>query len=336
MSTSGIKSIIKRINKSSDKINILTCPTHERYESNLCLTGHNFYSIITDKYHIKKWNNKFAPKPDNYTLITENDIDKLDIDLVLIQQKFGQYQLLKPIAEHLQIPSIVLEHTLPDLAWPNDYIMSFKQMSGELNLFISEYSKNKWGWNKQDKAYVLEHGIDTEQFKIKQNHNTRYNAGLSVVNDWVNRDKPCGFNFWLEATKGLPTYIVGDTPGLSKPSQNIDELINIYNQHKIFINSSLVSPIPTSLMEAMACGCAVISTNTCMIPEVVKDSSNGILVNTPQEMRNAFIYLLNNPKICEKLGSNARQTIEKKYNINQFISKWKKTLEYAKELRFGS
>ena len=39
----SIKSMVRRATmKSSDKLNILTSCTHERYEQNLCKTGHNF------------------------------------------------------------------------------------------------------------------------------------------------------------------------------------------------------------------------------------------------------------------------------------------------------
>ena len=46
----SIKSFMKKIDRS-EKLNILTLATHERYEENLCKTGHNFYSL---KYG-KEW-----------------------------------------------------------------------------------------------------------------------------------------------------------------------------------------------------------------------------------------------------------------------------------------
>ena len=52
---SPITSIIRAATrKKEDKLNILTFPTHERYESMLAKTGHNFYAYRAEG--IKDWN----------------------------------------------------------------------------------------------------------------------------------------------------------------------------------------------------------------------------------------------------------------------------------------
>ena len=44
MSNHVLKKIIQQCNSSPrEKYNILTFPTHERYETQLCKTGHNFF-----------------------------------------------------------------------------------------------------------------------------------------------------------------------------------------------------------------------------------------------------------------------------------------------------
>lgn len=335
MSTAGIKSILSRLNKNYKKLNILTCPTHERYESNLCETGHNFYAIRSEQYQIKKWNSSYAPKPINYHLIDMSEIERIPLDLVLIQQKFGQYQLLKPIANQLMLPSIVLEHTLPHPSWPKQQLIDLKNMRGELNLFISDYSKEAWGW-ANDEAHTVKHGINIDIFVNKTPIEERNNVSLSVVNDWINRAWCCGFNIWHNATRGLPVTVLGDTQGLSFPAKSTEELVSAYNSSRIFVNTSTVSPIPTALMEAMACGCAVISLNNCMIPEVVKDGYNGILCDSEAELRSAIVTLMQEPKICSILGFNACKTIKDQYNLTKFTLRWNEIFNYAKELRFGT
>ena len=59
----SIKSFMKKIDRS-EKLNILTLATHERYEENLCKTGHNFYSL---KYG-KEWDTTYSQVPQNYHL----------------------------------------------------------------------------------------------------------------------------------------------------------------------------------------------------------------------------------------------------------------------------
>ena len=81
-----------------EKLNILTFPTHERYESMLAKTGHTFYAYRAEG--IKDWNETYAKLPSNYILLDpalgESQIpDYVDFDLVLSQKKFGQFQVSK-------------------------------------------------------------------------------------------------------------------------------------------------------------------------------------------------------------------------------------------------
>ena len=62
----SIKSFMKKIDRS-EKLNILTLATHERYEENLCKTGHNFYSL---KYG-KEWDTTYSQVPQNYHIINQ-------------------------------------------------------------------------------------------------------------------------------------------------------------------------------------------------------------------------------------------------------------------------
>ena len=75
-------------------------------------------------------------------------------------------------------------------------------------------------------------------------------------------------------------------------------------------------------MEAMACGCAVVSTSTCMIPEIIENGINGLISNDPAELRSMLERLLENPEMARELGKNAQKTILEKYNKQQFLANW--------------
>jgi len=315
--------------KRGEPINILSFPTHERYQSNLSKTGQNFY--LWQGEGIKPWRGDYAEVPEGTILLNpdkgSNQIPaEVDIDLVLSQNKFGQFEIAQQIANQLHLPLVSIEHTLPMETWGISELNQLYNMRGDVNIFISEYSRGRWGWG-EDEAFVIHHGIDSIEFSPEPNPQAeRESVVLSVVNDWINRDWCCGFNLWREITgypeTELPLTVLGDTPGLSESAKSTEELINTYRKSLVFLNTSLISPVPTSLLEAMSCGCAVVTTATCMIPDIIENGKNGYISNDPKELRSFVDTLLADKELALEMGKNARQTIIDKFSLISFVSNW--------------
>uniref|UniRef100_A0A6M3IMC6 Putative glycosyltransferase n=1 Tax=viral metagenome TaxID=1070528 RepID=A0A6M3IMC6_9ZZZZ len=317
-----VNSIIRQsIRQYNEPLNIICAATHESYESGLAKTGHTFYALRKIN-QIKDWNCQYRSIPSNYILLPEDGTlpNHIQLDLVLSQNKFSQFQTLYPIAQTLQLPIISLEHTLPPPNVPDGYFQNANNARGHINVFISEFSLRVWKWDNRGDTCVIKHCIDTSLFK--PGDTLRENHILSVVNDWINRDWCCNFQGWQRITQGLPVRIIGDTPGLSKPAPSTQALVNEYQSSKIFLNTSTVSPIPTSLLESMSCGCACVSTATCMIPEIIQDGVNGFISNDENILKERLRQLLSDNKLCEALGKNARQTILKDFNQKRFVDQW--------------
>jgi hypothetical protein len=321
-----ITSIFRQVKRQpKDPLNILTFCTHERYETGLAMTGHNFYAYRAEG--IKDWNLQYGKLPSNYILLDpelkENQIpNHVEFDLILSQNKFGQFQIAYPLSKQMQLPLVSLEHTLPMAQWTDEQRNQLKNARGDINVFISEYSLEEWWWDDRNDTVVIHHMVDTDIFKPPKKNVKRIPQILSVVNDWINRDYFCNFQGWTRITKDLPVRVIGDTPKLSKPAPSIEALVNEYQQSLIFLNTSTVSPIPTALLEAMACGCACVSTATCMIPEIIKHGYNGYIFNDESQLREVCQILLTHEDLCTKLGNNARQTILTNFSKESFVQKW--------------
>lgn len=321
-----ISSIIRQATRQSgEKLNILTGCTHEAYESGLATSNHVFYALRKVN-QIKDWNCKYRKVPSNYILLpcTEEQgyiPNYVQFDLVLSQNKFSQFQTLAPIAKQLHLPLISLEHTLPPPGYSNEQAEIFNNMRGDINVFISKFSLGRWNWDNRGDTYVIHHGVDSDLFKpddrIKKNE-----VVLQVVNDFINRDWCCGYQLWQKLTQNLPIKLVGDTPGLSVPASSTENLIKEYQSSQVYLNTSTVSPIPTSLLEAMACGMACISTSTCMIPEIIEDGVNGFISNDETILRTRIELLLSNSALVRKFGEKARQTIIEKFSLDRFVKEW--------------
>src|SRR5690606_18677313 len=89
-----LSGILRAVNRPKDaKLNILTAPTHEAVETDLCGTGHLFFALQHPSF--KKWNSAFRPVPWNYQILRGNSIEEqikpdMKFDLVLAQNRFGQ------------------------------------------------------------------------------------------------------------------------------------------------------------------------------------------------------------------------------------------------------
>jgi glycosyltransferase involved in cell wall biosynthesis len=73
--------------------------------------------------------------------------------------------------------------------------------------------------------------------------------------------------------------------------------------------------VSLAILEAMAMGKPIIATSVGGIPEAVEDGVNGLLVEPDVKLISQKIsYLLENKKVAQKLGENARKTAQYKFN----------------------
>ena len=78
-----------------------------------------------------------------------------------------------------------------------------------------------------------------------------------------------------------------------------------------------------SLLEAMACGCAVVGSDTAPVREVIRDGHNGVLVDffSPTDLAAAVVELLNDPARAAAFGVAARETVERSYDLDACINR---------------
>lgn len=312
-----VASLLRSINR--DTINILCSPTHERYESAFAGINANFYAIKTPQ--TKDWNEDFAKKPNNYHIYELNNLPRhIGFDLVLSQNKFGQFQFLSQFATKMGLPLISIEHTCPMPSWDQKRMIQCRQMEGDANIFITNWQIEPWGFQNCQSVEVIDHCVDTNIFLPSSNK--RLNHILTVANDYIGRDYCLNFSQYKRITQGLPTFPVGETKNFSRPAKDINDLVDVYQKSKIFLNTAHLSPIPTSLLEAMACGCAVISCATCAIPNYIKHGVNGFLYTNDNEARHYLELLLSDDELAQQVGQKARETIQEQCSVDKFVTKY--------------
>lgn len=117
---------------------------------------------------------------------------------------------------------------------------------------------------------------------------------------------------------------VGDVVKLLGWKQQ-EEVIGILNKADVLLAPSVTSKegdqegIPVAMMEAMAMGLPVVSTQHSGIPELVQDSISGFLV--PERDVSALVgkldYLIEHPEIWPIMGRAGRTHVEEYYNSDK-------------------
>jgi glycosyltransferase involved in cell wall biosynthesis len=79
---------------------------------------------------------------------------------------------------------------------------------------------------------------------------------------------------------------------------------------------SFICSLPVKMFEYMSAGIPIIVSNFPMWKEIVEKYKCGICVDptNPTEIRNAIIYLVNNPQIALEMGQNGKNAILNEYN----------------------
>lgn len=104
--------------------------------------------------------------------------------------------------------------------------------------------------------------------------------------------------------------------------------IKLSQNFNLFINTTHFDNTPVSLIEALALGLPVISTNVGGIPYLVKNRETAILVedSDTQAMADAIIELIENPELAQNLAMNGRKLAEQ-FDWQIVKKQWKEILK---------
>ena len=122
---------------------------------------------------------------------------------------------------------------------------------------------------------------------------------------------------------GLDVKFLGKIPN--------DKMPELYQSCKIYIISSYYEGNPKSLLEAMACGCAVIGTKVSGIRELINHDKTGLVVNgDSKSLKDAINSLLSNEEKRKFLAENACEYVRKYHSLEVII---KKEISLFEEIR---
>ncbi|TFG07448.1 glycosyltransferase family 1 protein [Candidatus Thorarchaeota archaeon] len=103
----------------------------------------------------------------------------------------------------------------------------------------------------------------------------------------------------------------------------MDEVANLINRSRVFLYPSRREPFGLSIVEAMACGIPVITTNVFGPREIVRHKWDGYIIpaNDTRALVEAVEALLSDVELRTRLGKNALESVRKRFDIRMHTTR---------------
>jgi glycosyltransferase involved in cell wall biosynthesis len=199
------------------------------------------------------------------------------------------------------------------------------------------------------KIWFVPNGVE-ERFLIAREFPEKKEMDLLFVGTWLDRK---GVYYLAEAFSLMADKIPGvrlTVAGCSVPVELVksafaekvrervsvfpfvtrEEIPSVYASHDVFVFPSLVEGMPLTLLEAMATGMPVVTTNTSGMADVVEDDVNGLLVAAADAERLArgVERLCESTELRKRLGLAGQETM-RRYTWGHIAEKMEKVFLLA-------
>lgn len=331
---------------------IVAIHNHDSFNSELCkIPGTEWFHLVNERHGHKLWGAGSRPVPDNlHALPYENlsDIDWSAYDVCIVHS-LDRYELLR----HVPIKKIYLEHTLPYPLYagaPHQDVIMQDPLVVRV-VFLSDEQVTSWRIKNPLSVEVIPSCIDVSLYPEWQGDRETV---LTVVNELPNREWCCGYNTWNTCTNGLPRTLLGcgnegipknDVLSMFDPTYNVnaagfkthEEIQDYFVHSRVYFNTNLYSTLPFALMEAMAYGMPIVSTNRntakIYLDNVARahKGRSAVLSNIPFVLRQNLVTFLKTPDMdmLRAMGQEARKNAIEYFDPQRFIEDWKAVLEYV-------
>lgn len=341
MPCGGYRVVYEYANRLANKGHVLTI-VYPRYMNNIDLSKYN--SKEKTLIRLGKFKNIFIEPKNDWHSIDEN------VKLLYISE---------PISSNIPDSDVTFATSWETAEYVNKYpiskgkkfylIQSYEIWSGSKirvdNTWKYPFKKiviAKWLYNKGLELGVpksmMEHipnAIDTKKYRLIKKINSRPKKITMMYSSIELKGAPDGITA-LEIAKihkpDLEAILFGTTERPDKLPEWIDYVRNpaqdvlvrdIYNGSSIYLCPSWIEGWHLPPAEAMACGCAVVSTNNTGVLDYAFDRKTGLLspIKDPESLAKNLIKLLENDSLRIEIANNGHQYINDNFSWDKSTQK---------------
>jgi len=212
--------------------------------------------------------------------------------------------------------------------WPRVQISNSHRAAGDAKARAGIFSPRKF--------YVVSNGVDVKQFSFAPVPGTPVKivgiGSLVSLKRWdllllaADQLKRCGFIFHLsifgegylrdslaQRIAALNLADCVELPGF------VDDVPKLLAQSHFLVHTSEIEGCPNVVMEAMACGRAVVATDAGDVPFVVEDGKTGFVVRRGDlaSLTESMATLMTNRDLCQRMGKAGRLKVEREFSLDR-------------------
>ena len=239
-----------------------------------------------------------------------------------------------------------------DFAVGKTYLSRLKYRTGvDRYIAISQAVRRVmiYGGVQPDKIGIAHSGIDLERFEGPFDENLKAGLGLPdnavVVGNVAALVDHKGQKYLLDAVPAVMEqcpdawFLIAGDGELRGPLErqaaelgiagrvrflgyrkDVPDLLNMFD---VFVMSSHMEGLCTSLLDAMAMRLPVVATNAGGIPEIVRDGETGLLVESknPAAIAEGIVKLIKDRQLAARLSERGRQVVEEEFSAGAMVDK---------------
>ena len=107
-----------------------------------------------------------------------------------------------------------------------------------------------------------------------------------------------------------------------KENVSEEEKFSLYKEADLYLSPTRYEGFGVTFLEAMACGCPIVTSNIPVVREIVEHEKTGLLarLEDPYDFSKAINRLLNDHALRENIIKNSLQKVEKEYNKEKIFN----------------
>jgi glycosyltransferase involved in cell wall biosynthesis len=175
---------------------------------------------------------------------------------------------------------------------------------------------------------VIEHGVMVPKTVT---YTGELQRGLVVANGLRTRGRRLGADIFQQARQAVPLDLVGmDAKSLGGIGEVPHaELAAFQSRYRFFFHPVRYTSLGLAVCEAMMLGLPIVGLATTELATVIENGVSGYVDTNLERLIEQMQELLDDPEKAARLGRNAREQAQSRFNIQRFTQDWHQAFERA-------